>query len=380
VTATLVADPSKSAAATVTAVASGFTETGNMSIPRSGHTATLLANGKVLIVGGGAGPEATAELFDPATATFSLTGSMTTPRIGATATLLANGKVLIAGGFGTTPASDGYLPRLISAELYDPQSGKFSATGSMTVGRILHTATLLNDGRLLIAGGTDEDGGGGAATSSTELYDPATGSFALTGNMLSERAQHTATLLPSGKALIIGGWNGHAADSVDDPPWDPLFAELFDPSSGTYKSTGSMSTTRIRHGAIRLADGRVLVLGGVTSLQNIHAQPPDPQYAELYDPAVGTFSSVGEFKLSRTAYTATLLTNGMVLIAGGEQAGIAVTSAELLDPATGTLSATGGLVVERKGHTATRLNDGRVLVTGGVDSNGNALASAELYQ
>jgi hypothetical protein len=124
----------------------------------------------------------------------------------------------------------------------------------------------------------------------------------------------------------------------------------------------------------------VLVLGGVPSLQNVHQQLPDPQYAELYDPAAGTFSSAGNFTLSRTNYTATLLNDGMVLIAGGEQAGIAVPSAELVDPATGTLSATGGLVIARTGHATTRLNDGRVLVTGGTDNGGNALASAELYQ
>ena len=141
-----------------------------------------------------------------------------------------------------------------------------------------------------------------------------------------------------------------------------------------------MSTTRIEQSATRLADGKVLVLGGVPSLENIHEQPPDPRYAELYDPASGTFSSAGNFTLLRTGYSATLLTDGMVLTAGGEQTGIAMTSAELLDPTTGTLSATGGLVSARTGHTATRLNDGRVLVTGGTDSSGNALASAELYQ
>jgi hypothetical protein len=344
-----------------------------MGTARSGHLATLLANGKVLIVGG----DASAELFDPASGTFTPTGSMTTLRYGPTATLLASGMVLIAGGFGPSTSQ---LPRLSSAELYDPQSGSFTATGSMAIGRVMHTATLLSDGRVLIAGGTDASGGGGAATASAELYDPSTGTFTLTGSMITSRANHTATLLASGKVLIVGGWNGHAADSVDDPPWDPLFAELFAPSSGSFTATGSMSTTRSGHSAIRLASGKVLVLAGVPSLQNIHEQPPDPQYAELYDPASSTFSSAGSFTLPRTGYTVTLLTNGMVLIAGGEQAGIAVTWAELLDPATGTLSVTGGLVVARKGHTATRLNDGRVLVTGGTDSSGNALASAELYQ
>jgi hypothetical protein len=198
--------------------------------------------------------------------------------------------------------------------------------------------------------------------------------------MASERANHTATLLASGQVLIVGGWNGHAADAADDPPWDPLFTELFHPSSGSFTVSESMSTTRNGHIAIRLDGGKVLVLGGVPTLQNVHQQPPDPQYAELYDPVTGTFSSAGNFTVSRTKYTATLLNDGMVLTAGGEQAGIAVTSADLLDPATGTLSATGGLTIARTGHTATRLNDSRVLVTGGTDSGGNALANTELYQ
>jgi hypothetical protein len=336
-----------------------------------------LKDGKVLIVGGG---DANTELFDPATGAFTPGGAMTAPRYGATATLLANGKVLIAGGLGTMPAADGHLPRLSLAELYDPQSGSFSSTGSMTVGRILHTATLLNDGRVLIVGGIDGNGGGGAAAASAELYDPTTGSFALTGSMLSERAQHTATLLPSGRVLVAGGWNGHAADAPDDPPWDPLFAELFDPSTGTFQSTGSMSTTRIGHSAIPMSDGKVLMLGGILALQNIHEQPPDPIYAELYDPAAGAFSPVGNIILPQDAYTATLLTNGQVLIAGGEEANVAVASADLIDTANKSLTATGSLMTARKGHTATQLNDGRVLVTGGVTSNGNALASAELYQ
>jgi hypothetical protein len=373
VVATAASEPSKAATAAVSVATSGFTVTGSMGTARSGHIATLLANGKVLIVGS----DASAELFDPASGTFTPTGSMTTLRYGSTATLLANGLVLIAGGFGPGTSQ---LPRLSAAELYDPGSGTFAATGSMAVGRVLHTATLLSDGRVLIAGGTDSSGGGGAATASAELYDPSTGAFTLTGSMASERAHHTATLLASGRVLIVGGWNGHAADAADDPPWDPLFAEQFDSSSRAFKSAGNMSATRIGHSAISLHDGKVLVLGGVPNLQNVHQQLPDPQYAEIYDPAAGTFSSAGSFTLSLTKYTATLLTDGTVLIAGGEQAGVALTSAELLDPTTGTLSLTGGLVIARKGHTATRLNDGRVLVTGGTDSSGNTMASAELYQ
>ncbi len=377
VIATFVADPSKSAAAMVTVVASGFTETGNMSIPRSGHTATLLANGKVLIVSGGTGPDATAELFDPASATFSPTSSMITPRAGATATLLANGKVLIAGGFGPGVSS---LPRLNSAELYDLVTGTFAATGSMAVPRILHTATLLNDGRVLIAGGTDSSGGGGAAVASAELYDPSTGTFKLAGSMLTDRAHHTATLLASGAVLIVGGWNGHAADAPDDPPWDPLFSELFDPLSGSFKASGSMSTTRIGPAAIRLANGKVLMLGGIPNPQNLHITLASPAYGELYDPAAQIFSALGHLTMSRQGYTSTLLTSGNVLLAGGENLGVAVGTAELLDTGSGSLTPTGQLVTGRLGHTATLLKDGRVLVAGGTDSRGNALATAELYK
>jgi hypothetical protein len=180
--------------------------------------------------------------------------------------------------------------------------------------------------------------------------------------------------------LIAGGWNGHAADSIDDPPWDPLFAELFDPTSGTFKSTGSMSTTRHGHTATRLADGRVLMLGGIPSLQNIHSQPPAPEYAEIYDPATQTFSGLDNLTMSRQGYTVTLLQSGEVLLAGGKILELVIPTAELLNLTTGALSATGGLGTERVGHTATLLNDGRVLVTGGTDANGNALSTAELYQ
>jgi hypothetical protein len=378
VSATSVADASKRATATVSVVPSGFTLTGNMSIARAGHTATLLANGKVLIAGGANGElDASAELYDPTDGTFTPTGSMTSPRAGATATLLGNGKVLVAGGLGPGASM---LTMLNTAELYDPQSGMFTATGSMSVDRVLPTATLLNDGRVLIAGGVDSHGGGGRAAASAELYDPSNGTFTPTGSMATERANHTATLLASGKVLIVGGWNGHRADGSDDPPWDPLFAELFDPASGTFAETGSMSTTRIGHSAIRLNDGKVIVLGGIPSTQNLHEVLPDPQFAELYDPATGTFSSAGSFALTQTNYTVTLLNTGMILIAGGEQEGIALDLAELLDPATGNLTTTGGLVDKRAGHTATSLKDGRVLVTGGTDANGSALATAELYK
>src|SRR5215469_7981808 len=285
IVATSVDAPSESAMATVTVLSSGFAETGSMHSARSGHTATLLKDGRVLIVGGGG--DDTAELFDPTSAGFSLTGSLIAGRSRASATLLPDGRVLVAGGFGLTAI-------LNTAEIYDPSTGKFSATGNMQQARWSHVATLLNDGRVLITGGQI----GLCSTASAELFDPATGTFSSVGFMLSERVGHTATLLATGEVLVVGGSNGCAPDSSDDPPWDPLLAELFEPVSKSFQGSGNMSTARIGHSAIRLPDGKVLVLGGIPAVQNLHGQPPNPSYAELYDPTTHTFSPVAGLTIS----------------------------------------------------------------------------------
>ena len=346
-----------------------------MNVARAGHTATLLKDGRVLIVGGG---DNTAELFDPASGTFSFTGPPLNGRLGANATLLLDGRVLIAGGVGLTAGPDGHLPLLNTSEIFDPSAGTFSSTGTLVQARRQHTATLLNDGRVLLAGGYK---GAICFTASTELFDPATGVFSPAGSMLSSRVGHTATLLASGEVLVAGGSNGCAPDATDDPPWDPLFADLYEPSSSSFQSTGDMSTTRIHHVAVRLTTGKVLLLGGIPQIQNLHEQPPNPSYAELCDPASRAFSPIEGLAISHEGYTATLLNNGFVLIVGGKDAAGNVTSeVQLLNPASNTLTSTGGLAIPRAGHTATVLQDGRVLVTGGADSNGQALASSELYR
>jgi hypothetical protein len=142
-----------------------------------------------------------------------------------------------------------------------------------------------------------------------------------------------------------------------------------------------MSTTRIGHSAVRLPDGKVLVLGGIPVVQNLHAQPINPADAELYDPTAHIFSPVADVTISHDSYTATLLSSGMMLIAGGQDSAGNVTSeAQLLNTSTAALTATGSLGVSRVWHTATPLQDGRVLVTGGTDASGQSLASAEIYQ
>ena len=235
--------------------------------PREFATATLLPDGRVLIVGGiGKGPVlASAELYDPATGRFSSAGNTLAPvGEGATATLLLDGRVLIAGGDGSSPTAT----PTAAAELYDPASGKFSSTGSMTSPRAYHTATLLADGRVLLAGG--ESGSG--FSSSAELYDPASGTFAATGSMSSARQNHVAARLDDGRVLVAGGDVGTGNRLVS--------AELYDPATGRFSPTGSMTAELVGATATVLLDGRVLVVGanvtgvGVDSLNG----------AELYQP------------------------------------------------------------------------------------------------
>jgi len=225
-----------------------FAPTHNMGAARSAHAATLLNDGRVLITGGvDAGTAlASAEIFDPASGSFALTGSMGTARYSHTATLLNTGKVLITGGVNLATGG-GYIA---SAELFDPSTGSFAPTGSMETARFLHTATLLNDGRVLVTGG----GQPGVILSTAEIFDPASGTFAPTGNMETSRMSHTATLFSNGKVLVTGGLK-NAITSLSA-------AELFDPVSGTFSPTADMTTPRESHTATLLVNGEVLVTGG----------------------------------------------------------------------------------------------------------------------
>jgi Kelch motif len=348
-----------------------FRPTGAMNRPRGGHRAVLLEDGRVLIVGG---EQRTAELYDPATERFELTGTMGTPRLWPSATLLVNGKVLVAGGLGGRGAG-GALQLLDSAEIFDPLSGTFTPTGSMAVAHFEHTATLLKDGKVLVTGGNDFP-----AIASAEIFDPQTGSFTRADDMTTARTEHTATLLRSGHVLIAGGWNGHAPDALDDPPWDPEEVELFDPATARFSPSAAMSATRYGHQALQLSDGRVLLLGGIPQVQNLHHETPHPDYAEIFDPATGQFSAGPDgLGTVQSRYTATMLLDGGVLLAGGVES-TPVNSAAVLDLGQGRLSPIPGLSVARREHTATRLVDGRVLLTGGYDERWNPLDSAELYR
>jgi large repetitive protein len=352
--ATSVADPSKSAMATVAAVAAGFRPTGNMSIQRSAHSATVLQGGKVLIAGGNSCafsyyyyyysskscPLKSAEIYDPTAGTFSAPVEMSTARDFHTATFLPSGKVLLAGGGGS------------SAELYDPSSGTFTATGGMNVMRSSHTATLLNTGKVLIVGGDALTG----ALASAELYDPVTGKFTLTGSLTDARTSHTATLLNNGKVLVVGG--SQQTSSL-------MTAELYDPASGTFSTAGSLGTPRTNHTATLLVTGKVLIAGGSTQ-GNALAN------AELYDDTSGSFVATGTMTTTRETHIAILLGDGKVLLAGGSQQDY---TAELYNPVTGTFAQTGSMATGRSLGAGALLTDGRVLVTGGSDSS-----AADVYK
>ena len=339
---------------------------GPMITDRSRHTATLLADGRVLIAGGIVvlgNSTATAEIYDPKTGAFSPTGSMTTARQGATATLLADGRVLVAGGGNDDPAV------LATAEVYDPKTGAFSRTGSMATARQAATATLLADGRVLVAGGVGVTGSVPEIyppTAEAEVYDPTTGIFSPTGSMAAARSYHTATLLPDGRVLVVGGSRETVAD------WYFLAtAEIYDPTTGTFSPTGSMTTVRSHHTATLLPDGRVLVAGG-----NYESTTRSGALAsvEIYEPKTGAFRTTGPMTTEREFHTATLLADGTVLFAGGFGF-----TAEIYDPKTAISSRTNQMAAVRTFNTATLLTDGRVLVAGGGTSEPYPGPSAELY-
>jgi WD40 repeat protein len=288
--------------------------------------------------------------------TWTATGSLATARQEHSATLLPNGQVLVAGGF------DGSGTVLASAELYDPASGTWTATGSLATARHRHAATLLPNGQVLVAGGVDNFN----SLANAELYDPASGTWTATGSLNTARLSHTATLLPDGKVLVVGGDRSAQVFSA------LASAELYDPASGTWTATGSLITARASHAATLLPNGQVLVAGGV-------GQPPELlASAELYDPASGTWTATGSLATAREEHSATLLPNGKVLVAGGIGTINFPAIAELYDPASGTWTATGSLITARYAHTATLLPNGNVLVAAGNGGSGS-LASAELY-
>ncbi len=295
-----------------------------------------------------------APVASTAEGTWTLTGDLTSPRHGGTATLLHDGRVVLAGGDAGVAVD--------RVELYDPATGTWRATGPLVTGRTAHSATLLPDGRVLVVGGYDVFG---QPLRSAELYDPVLGLWSPTGSLGSVRARHGATLLESGKVLVVAGVA--LVDTTGS-------AELYDPTTGAWRSTGGLEQGRIAHTTTLLEDGTVLVTGGRTSLRF------NPSYeltrsAERYDPATGAWTAIADLPQVRAGHSATLLASGNVLVAGGLTSdGEHLGSVLLFDPGSGQWRSGGNLETARHAHTATRLANGNVLVVGGAYTD-----TVELY-
>lgn len=317
-----------------------------MAVGRARPSAVKLSDGRVLVVSGAA--SAVAELYDPATRTWASTGSMASARSAAAAALLPSGKVLVSGGFsGSTPLS--------SAELWDPATGSFTPTGVMKAARAQHTATTLGSGKVLVAGGATA---GFNPTAAADLYDPASGTFSSTGAMAQARAKHTATLLADGRVLAVGDW-------------DAPGAELYSPSTGLWTSGGS-GTQLEDHTATLLGDGRVLFAGGRTGggLSTTNG-------ALLFDPNGNTWNATSSLPGSvskRRGHGAARLSNGRVVLVGGVCDDACATllgyyehkDGLFFDPTGPAWTKTSGeMAVARQEPSAIGLDSGNVLVIGG---------------
>jgi hypothetical protein len=351
----------------------------NLNVARFDHTATLLLDGRVLVAGGygtaippSNGALDSSEIYDPLQQTWTVTlQPLTTGRGDHTATLLASGKVLVAGGV------DSHGQDALYGELYDPSAGStgtWTETVKLVNPRSYHTATLLKDGRVLLVGGVNANSN---VLNSAEIYDPMANTWTATGSLATPRYSHTATLLSDGKVLVVGGFDGTSALAS---------AEIFDPTSGTWTTTTStLASARFLHTATLLANTacitaqncQVLVAGGLNANGDVAS-------AELFDPGTNTWSSTGSLGIARFGHIATLMTSGsaigqVMVMGGGNASSPNLSSVELYDPLLRTWSGTANLQTGRVVFTATLLATGdKVLVAGG-DGAAGPLFSVELH-
>lgn len=329
----------------------------------------LLPDGEVLAAGGGVGtiPLASAELYNPAKGTWRLTGSLNQARRGAVAAVLHNGQVLVAGGVAGSKT-------LASAEIYNPAKGTWRVTGSMTMPRLDATVDVLPDGDVLVAGGTTPQGrpgaGGGqtiSPTASAELYDPATGRWTPTGSMGSPRFEASATLLRDGRVLVAGGFGGAGVPGPGGVlQYPPLrTAEIYDPAVGAFSLAAPLVEPMADQVSVLLPDGSVLLAGGLGGETGEQALA----MAERFNPATGTWTEMPPMAHPRDAAAAVLLSSSEVLVVGGQavDAGVrtSLASAELFDPATDAWRSAGSMPCPRSGLGLVALRDGSVLAIAG---------------
>lgn len=326
---------------------------------RESHTATVLKDGRVLMV------SAQAEAYDPAADRWSAAATPPVVLTSKTATLLDDGRVLVVGGIDSTTGRS--IP---NAEIYDPILNTWAAGASMAGRRYEHTATLLRDGRVLIVGGTRST----VVLDSVEIYDPKTNAWSPGASLLAPRSEHAATVLQDGRVLVAGG-NSDTGQVL-------ATAELYDPASNKWTPTGQMAVGRRVPSATRLKDGAVLVVGGFP-----HPEQVGGTIAELFRPTSETWSPAGsptQPAVVGDGFAMTLLKDGRVLICGGDSGtnlAIRMSGGSIYDPRLDSWSPTSDMARGRVHHSASLLPDGRVLVAGGRDAyvNGTTLSTTELF-
>lgn len=330
-----------------------------MSEPRSAHTATLLHDGRVLVIGGMVsvrGDEvstASTEIYDPKTGAIIPSGKLSAPRAGHTATLLADGDVLVTGGGADQKT-------LIGAELYQTAAGEFIPVGPMLAPRERHSATLLTDGRVLVTGGTIA-----RPSEAADLYEPRTRTFTAAARMRSRRAAHSSTLLKDGRALIAGG-----AESLQAVLRS---VEIYDPVSHLFTEAGQMQVDRYKHSAVLLEDGKVMILGG----SDERDWDGRRQSVEIYNPASSRSQFITPMNRARFKFpnAVAVAGNGKVIVSGGGR------RVEIYDYSANRFMVSGGSVEDEWFYaTATPLPDGRVLIAGGYNDSLHPTNQAWIYQ
>jgi WD40 repeat protein len=340
-----------------------------MAISHAAHQSVAVIGGRVLIIGGGSLENPVSfthkvELYNPASGVSLLTGGLNTARGSFSASLLRDGRVLVIGG---NNASDKWVT---SVEIYDPVSGAWSLSQPLYNHGTGHTATLLVDGRVLLVGGCAGDGMPGR-TNRTELFDPATNSWADAGVLGQSRCGHIAALLTNGRVLVAGGENGERTLSS---------SEVFDPVTGQWSPTGDLNVARSEAVAVQLRDGRVMITGGLSPVGGNSVTRND---VEIYDENLGEWEQAAPMLENRYGHTVNLLPGGLVLVVGGLEVVENDTkrfmgSVDVYDPEEDTWTPVASTDEPRAYHTATLLTDGRIFVAGGMSAETLFLASTEI--
>jgi hypothetical protein len=330
-----------------------WTTTGSLAEGRVQAASALLTGPPVrVLVVGGSGAAGTAEIYDVASKTWGAAAGAAAHNTTTVAAALASGRILFVGN-GV-------------AQLYDPVAATFTPTaGAPKVPRLLHTGTLLNSGKVLFVGGTDIGGTGPFA--SAELYDPTTNSFVLTGSMGTPRMYHAAVKLASGRVLVMGG--------SDDTNTGHDTAEIYDPTAGTFAPVANpMTKRRWQVSATLLGSGKVLIVG-----DNYNGGNPSPASAELFDPSDSSFTTTGSLHTPMLIGMSFVAAPSLTVLPNGGVLAVHQTNPELYDPATGTFLLAGTLPNYHFDPTATLLPGGTVLIAGGGNASFGYVSDCDLF-